>query len=114
MEEWSIAILICAFLLGIFAECAVSQSEKRYQQLVKKYNELAIKTGNPQLATTYISDAEVSKIRQLKEAGKIVQAVKLTRTLTELGLVEAKRYVDALVRLLATGDTQMPFPKFSF
>jgi ribosomal protein L7/L12 len=96
MEEWSIAILVFAFLLGFFAECEVARCEKRYQKLEKKYNELAIKTGNQELATTFISDTDLDEIRQLKAQNKIVQAVKLTRTLTEMGLREAKQYVDNL------------------
>jgi ribosomal protein L7/L12 len=96
VEELYIALLICAFLLGILARNSASQSEKRYQKLAKKFNELAEKTGNPELSTTYLSDADRAKIWQLKAQGETMQAVKLTRELTEMSLAESKQYVDDL------------------
>jgi ribosomal protein L7/L12 len=92
----TVIILAIAIFWGISAECEAAECEKRYRKLEKKYNELAIRTGNQELATTFISDMDLDEIRQLKAQNKIVQAVKLTRTLTEMGLREAKQYVDNL------------------
>jgi ribosomal protein L7/L12 len=96
VEVCSDVILIIAILVVIFAGSERGQYEKKYRKLEKKYNELAIRTGNPELATTFISEKDLDLIRQLKAQNKIVQAVKLTRTLTEMGLREAKQYVDDL------------------
>jgi ribosomal protein L7/L12 len=96
VEVWSIVIFVIAISLVISAGSERGQCEERYRKLEKKYNELAIRTGNPELATTFISEKDLDAIRQLKAQNKIVQAVKLTRTLTEMGLREAKQYVDDL------------------
>jgi ribosomal protein L7/L12 len=96
MEDLFITILICAVLLGIFLEHKFDQIKKRYKKLEKKYNDLAIKTGNEELATTFISEKDLEEICKLKEQGKIVKAVKFVRTQTEMDLLEAKQYVDDL------------------
>jgi ribosomal protein L7/L12 len=96
VEVWSVVIFVIAISLVISTGSEREQCDKRYRKLEKKYNELAIRTGNPELATTFISGKDLDEIRQLKAQNKIVQAVKLTRTLTEMGLREAKQYVDDL------------------
>jgi hypothetical protein len=74
VEVWSDVILIIAILVVIFAGSERGQYEKKYRKLEKKYNELAIRTGNPELATTFISEKDLDLIRQLKAQNKIVQA----------------------------------------
>ena len=88
MDGLYIIIAIAAFLLG-----GVSQ---RLANQEKKYNELAVKTGNAHLATTFISDKKLEAVINLKAQGKKVQAVKYLRSVTDKGLLEAKQYVDKL------------------
>jgi hypothetical protein len=98
VEVWSVVFFVIAILLVISEGSERGQCEKRYRKLEKKYNELAIRTGNPELVTTFISEKDLDAIRQLKAQNKIVQAVKLTRTLEDL-------FAQLVTKLLALDRT---------
>lgn len=96
MNDIMITLLLCGFLLGLFSGHLSNQSKEQYRKLKEKYNALAEATGHAELAFGFLSEEQKAEILALKNEGKQVAAIKKVRSLTDMGLAEAKQFVEKL------------------
>ncbi|WP_244834927.1 hypothetical protein [Clostridium sp. BJN0001] len=93
MESIVFLLLIISGVL-IFNE--ISALKKRVKSQEERINQLAKLTGYDNLSSYWVSDEVKQLATHLKQAGKEVKAVKTIREHTQMSLIEAKKYVDAL------------------
>ncbi len=93
MESVVFGLLIIPGAL-IFYE--ISALKKRVKSQEERINQLAKLTGYDNLSSYWVSDEVKDLATHLKRTGKEVEAVKRIREHTQMSLLEAKKYVDAL------------------
>ncbi|WP_102400332.1 hypothetical protein [Haloimpatiens massiliensis] len=90
--------VLLAFIIisGLFTWNSIGDLNNKNQKLITRLDNLADKTGNPELSSKYVSVSLKDELISLKNEGKMVKAVKLLRDNTSFNLVQAKEYVDNL------------------
>jgi ribosomal protein L7/L12 len=92
--ESVIFVLLIIFSALMFNE--ISSLKKRVKSQEERINQLAKLTGYDNLSSYWVSDEVKELATHLKRTGKEVEAVKRIRKHTQMSLLEAKKYVDAL------------------
>lgn len=92
--EYSAVALV--FIAGLLAYNEISALKRKVRNQEKRLNQLAKLTGYEELSSTMVSDELKEQAIQLKRDGKKVEAIKKIRVQTQMGLLEAKHYVDEL------------------
>jgi ribosomal protein L7/L12 len=92
--EYSAVALV--FIAGLLAYNEISALKRKVRNQEKRLNQLAKLTGYEELSSTMVSDELKDQAIQLKRDGKKVEAIKKIRVQTQMGLLEAKHYVDEL------------------
>jgi ribosomal protein L7/L12 len=92
--EYSAVALV--FIAGLLAYNEISSLNRKVRNQEKRLNQLAKLTGYEELSSTMVSDELKEQAIQLKRDGKKVEAIKKIRVQTQMGLLEAKHYVDEL------------------
>ena len=92
--EYVLLVALAALLLAQFMRQRAL--EGRVRGLEERLDALAGSTGHEEYKTYYIDDKLQNELKQLKQKGEIVQAVKHLREHTGLDLVQAKQYIERL------------------
>lgn len=75
---------------------AINEMKKENKELKKRLDDLAKATGYEELSSNYVEESLKSELAMLKSKGEDIQAVKLLREKTGMGLVPAKQFIDDL------------------
>lgn len=92
--EYALFIAIAALLLAGFISLRALQ--RRVQMLEERLDGLAAQTGHDEYIMDYIDEKLQNELKQMKQNGQMVQAVKYLRERTGLDLVRAKQHIDRL------------------
>lgn len=92
--EYSAFALMCVIAIVAYSEISALKKVVRKQE--KRLNQLAKKIGSEELSSDAISSELSTQLIQLTREGKKVKAIKILREHTQMDLLEAKQYVDAL------------------
>ena len=87
---------ILIIIIGILFYMEINKLKKQVKSQQIQIDALCKNTGNNQLATCHISDEDKKYLISLKNSGKEVEAIKKAREITDMGLIEAKQYIDSL------------------
>lgn len=94
--EYVLLLALAALLLAQYLRHRALQ--ERVRRLEEKLDGLAGSTGQEKYKMYYIDEELQNELKQMKQEGQIVQAVKHLREQTGLDLVQARQLVDALIR----------------
>ncbi len=92
--EYVLLLALAALLLAQYLRQRALQ--ERVRRLEEKLDGLAGSTGQEKYKMYYIDEKLQNELKQMKQEGQIVQAVKHLREQTGLDLVQAKQLVDRL------------------
>ena len=92
--EYVLLLALAALLLAQYLRQRALQ--ERVRRLEEKLDGLAGSTGQEKYKMYYIDEKLQNELKQMKQEGQIVQAVKHLREKTGLDLVQAKQLVDRL------------------
>lgn len=92
--EYVLLLALAALLLAQYLQQRALQ--ERVRRLEEKLDGLAGSTGQEKYKMYYIDEKLQNELKQMKQEGQIVQAVKHLREQTGLDLVQAKQLVDRL------------------
>ena len=92
--EYVLLLALAALLLAQYLRQRAL--EERVRRLEEKLDGLAGSTGQEKYKMYYIDEKLQNELKQMKQEGQIVQAVKHLREQTGLDLVQAKQLVDRL------------------
>lgn len=92
--EYVLLLALAALLLAQYLRHRALQ--QRVRRLEAKLDGLAGSIGQEKYKMYYIDDKLQNELKQLKQKGEIVQAVKHLREHTGLDLVQAKQYIERL------------------
>lgn len=92
--EYVLLLALAALLLAQYLRQRALQ--KRVRRLEEKLDGLAGSTGQEKYKMYYIDEKLQNELKQMKQEGQIVQAVKHLREQTGLDLVQARQLVDRL------------------
>lgn len=92
--EYVLLLALAALLLAQYLRQRALQ--ERVQRLEEKLDGLAGSTGQEKYKMYYIDEKLQNELKQMKQEGQIVQAVKHLREQTGLDLVQARQLVDRL------------------
>ena len=92
--EYVLLLALAALLLAQYLRQRALQ--KRVRRLEEKLDGLAGSTGQEKYKMYYIDEELQNELKQMKQEGQIVQAVKHLREQTGLDLVQARQLVDRL------------------
>lgn len=92
--EYVLLLALAALLLAQYLRQRALQ--ERVRRLEEKLDGLAGSTGQEKYKMYYIDEELQNELKQMKQEGQIVQAVKHLREQTGLDLVQAKQLVDRL------------------
>lgn len=96
-ESFGYFVLCFAFLSSMVSHyLSYNRLQKYNVRLKMKLTDLALKTDNEIYAVYKVSDEDKTKIRSLKGQNNKIAAVKLLKDNYQMGLFEAKNYVDYL------------------
>lgn len=92
--EYVLLLALAALLLAQYLRQRALQ--ERVRRLEEKLDGLADSTGQEKYKMYYIDEKLQNELKQMKQEGQIVQAVKHLREQTGLDLVQARQLVDRL------------------
>lgn len=92
--EYVLLLALAALLLAQYLRQRALQ--ERVRRLEEKLDGLAGSTGQEKYKMYYIDEKLQNELKQMKQEGQIVQAVKHLREKTGLDLVQARQLVDRL------------------
>ena len=92
--EYVLLLALAALLLAQYLRQRALQ--ERVRRLEEKLDGLAGSTGQEKYKMYYIDEKLQNELKQMKQEGQIVQAVKHLREQTGLDLVQAKQLVERL------------------
>lgn len=92
--EYVLLLALVALLLAQYLRQRALQ--ERVRRLEEKLDGLAGSTGQEKYKMYYIDEKLQNELKQMKQEGQIVQAVKHLREQTGLDLVQARQLVDRL------------------
>ncbi len=92
--EYVLLLALAALLLAQYLRQRALQ--ERVRRLEEKLDGLAGSTGQEKYKMYYIDEELQNELKQMKQEGQIVQAVKHLREQTGLDLVQARQLVDRL------------------
>ena len=92
--EYVLLLALAALLLAQYLRQRALQ--ERVRRLEEKLDGLAGSTGQEKYKMYYIDEKLQKELKQMKQEGQIVQAVKHLREQTGLDLVQARQLVDRL------------------
>lgn len=92
--EYVLLLALVALLLAQYLRQRALQ--ERVRRLEEKLDGLAGSTGQEKYKMYYIDEKLQNELKQMKQEGQIVQAVKHLREKTGLDLVQARQLVDRL------------------
>ena len=92
--EYVLLLALAALLLAQYLRQRALQ--ERVRRLEEKLDGLAGSTGQEKYKIYYIDEELQNELKQMKQEGQIVQAVKHLREQTGLDLVQARQLVDRL------------------
>lgn len=92
--EYVLLLALAALLLAQYLRHRALQ--ERVRRLEEKLDGLAGSTGQEKYKMYYIDEKLQNELKQMKQEGQIVQAVKHLREQTGLDLVQARQLVDRL------------------
>lgn len=92
--EYVLLLALAALLLAQYLRQRALQ--ERVRRLEEKLDGLAGSTGQEKYKMYYIDGKLQNELKQMKQEGQIVQAVKHLREQTGLDLVQARQLVDRL------------------
>ncbi len=92
--EYVLLLALAALLLAQYLRHRALQ--ERVRRLEEKLDGLAGSTGQEKYKMYYIDEELQNELKQMKQEGQIVQAVKHLREQTGLDLVQARQLVDRL------------------
>ena len=92
--EYVLLLALAALLLAQYLRQQALQ--ERVRRLEEKLDGLAGSIGQEKYRLYYIDDKLQNELKQMKQEGQIVQAVKHLREQTGLDLVQARQIVDRL------------------
>ena len=92
--EYVLLLALAALLLAQYLRQRALQ--ERVRRLEEKLDGLAGSTGQEKYKMYYIDKELQNELKQMKQEGQIVQAVKHLREQTGLDLVQARQLVDRL------------------
>ncbi len=92
--EYVLLLALAALLLAQYLRQRALQ--ERVRRLEEKLDGLAGSTGQEKYKIYYIDEKLQNELKQMKQEGQIVQAVKHLREQTGLDLVQARQLVDRL------------------
>lgn len=92
--EYVLLLALAALLLAQYLRQRALQ--ERVRRLEEKLDGLAGRTGQEKYKMYYIDEKLQNELKQMKQEGQIVQAVKHLREQTGLDLVQARQLVDRL------------------
>ena len=92
--EYVLLLALAALLLAQYLRHRALQ--ERVRRLEEKLDGLAGSTGQEKYKMYYLDKKLQNELKQLKQEGQIVQAVKHLREQTGLDLVQARQLVDRL------------------
>ena len=92
--EYVLLLALAALLLAQYLRHRALQ--ERVRRLEEKLDGLAGSTGQEKYKMYYLDEKLQNELKQLKQEGQIVQAVKHLREQTGLDLVQARQLVDRL------------------
>lgn len=92
--EYVLLLALAALLLAQYLRQRALQ--ERVRRLEEKLDGLAGSTGQEKYKMYYLDEKLQKELKQMKQEGQIVQAVKHLREQTGLDLVQAKQLVDRL------------------
>ena len=92
--EYVLLLALAALLLAQYLRQRALQ--ERVRRLEEKRDGLAGSTGQEKYKMYYIDEKLQNELKQMKQEGQIVQAVKHLREQTGLDLVQARQLVDRL------------------
>ena len=92
--EYVLLLALAALLLAQYLRQRALQ--ERVRRLEEKLDGLAGSTGQEKYKMYYIDEELQNELKQMKQEGQIVQAVKHLREQTGLDLVQAKQLVERL------------------
>lgn len=90
------AVIILLLISVLLLYMQIEKLKKRVEKQQKQIDALCEATEKRNLTSYYISDDIKAQLRDLKNSGKEVEAVKKVREMTTLDLLAAKQYVDKL------------------
>lgn len=92
--EYLLLLALAALLLAQHMQHRALQ--ERVRRLEERLDSLADSMGHQEYKAYYIDEKLQNKLKQMKQEGQIVQAVKRLREQTGLDLVQARQFVDRL------------------
>lgn len=92
--EYVLLLALAALLLAQYLRQRALQ--ERVRRLEEKLDGLAGSTGQEKYKMYYLDEKLQKELKQMKQEGQIVQAVKHLREQTGLDLVQARQLVDRL------------------
>ena len=92
--EYVLLLALAALLLAQYLRHRALQ--ERVRRLEEKLDGLAGSTGQEKYKMYYLDEKLQNELKQMKQEGQIVQAVKHLREQTGLDLVQARQLVDRL------------------
>ena len=92
--EYVLLLALAALLLAQYLRHRALQ--ERVRRLEEKLDGLAGSTGQEKYKMYYLDEKLQKELKQMKQEGQIVQAVKHLREQTGLDLVQARQLVDRL------------------
>ena len=92
--EYVLLLALAALLLAQYLRQRALQ--ERVRRLEEKLDGLAGSTGQEKYKMHYLDEKLQKELKQMKQEGQIVQAVKHLREQTGLDLVQARQLVDRL------------------
>lgn len=90
------AFLLAVAALVLAGEITLRALQQRVHRLEERLNGLATRTGQDEYKSDYISKKLQNELKQMKQNGQMVQAVKHLRESTGFDLLRAKQYIDRL------------------
>lgn len=96
MIQMESVVFLLLIISGVLIFIEISALKKRAKSQEERINQLAKLTGYNNLSSYWVSDEVKELATDLKRTGKEVKAVKKIREHTQMSLLEAKKYVDAL------------------
>lgn len=93
MERYLI-LFLC--VVGLFAYNNIITLKKKIEKLELRLKQLEQGADYEEVPSYLVSDELRERVARLKREGKVVHAIKEIRRQTQMGLVEAKQYVDRL------------------
>ncbi|WP_324825222.1 ribosomal protein L7/L12 [Sinanaerobacter sp. ZZT-01] len=94
MNYYYVFGFVCS-IMGLMA-LEISSLKKVIRDLQERLNCLAKLTDHEELSLNWISSELKEQVIQLTRDGKKVEAIKKIRQQTQMGLLEAKQYVEKL------------------